>query len=110
MKNVGSIAQSRGKEAEIEIGQQLDVSGWTTTTSPELDYARKTDLQVECPEGIEWNIQVSTSPKSNRQRETLEKRGVTPIASTELERSGLSAGIYICNRVCSVVECPQKNS
>lgn len=105
MKTPGHQAKIAGREAEQRVIDELQEAGWHTTISPELDYAHKTDVITTCPGGTEFPIQISTSPKSARQQKTLERRGVTPIATGELDRHGDRVSNYICSRICKIEEC-----
>lgn len=95
--SIGLQARLSGQAAEDLVNQQLVQGGFTTSQSPILDYAKKTDVLATCNYGTVTPVQVSTSPKSARQQRKLHERGILPIATSELERTGSSAAAFICS-------------
>jgi len=94
----GSRAQRAGKEAEKAVSACLSGAGWGIVTSAVLDYSRKTDVLAECPEGMVYPLQVSISPKSARQIETLKERGVLNVTPKNV-------GQIVCGNCVNVESC-----
>lgn len=104
-KNPGLEGQRQGREAEETIAEAFNAAGWGTFTSPEHDYAHKTDVVAICPNGEVFNVQVSVNPKSKRQTATLKKRDVVPISLRETTKRGVSPTVLACARCAFTATC-----
>ena len=100
-----ALAQSRGRTAEVRVIGDLEAASWRVNTSSELDYGNKVDARTVCPGRRPFDLQVSVGDKSNRQHATLEARGVHPVSVAELDRGGVTAAEFICERLCTRVLC-----
>ena len=71
-------SQERGRQAEERVYTLAQTLGNARMATQGEDHAGKTDVVLE-----DYQIQVSVSPKSKKQRKRLEARGVTNIPGGE---------------------------
>lgn len=101
--DIGNQARIDGLAAEAMVKDQLVDAGWQVVTSPTLDYANKVDAYAICPVGNEFPLQISLHPKSRRQEQALEARGVFPLPTSRLADDTASG--FVCSSLCSRDAC-----
>ncbi len=88
MSNRNVLAGRKGNDAgfqhEAYVANYFIGNGWKYHTSPNLDYANKTDGVTTCPNGEEFPIQASLNGKSVRATRQLEQRGITVVTEDNL--------------------------
>jgi hypothetical protein len=98
-KKIGLEARRKGRKAEKRVVDELlSYTGWSIEVSPELDYAKKTDVTATCPLEKSFPLQVSVDDKSSRERKKLERRGITSVSLRRLHANKQTVPEFLCNQ------------
>ncbi len=107
---IGLEAQKRGREAEERVIEELSRAGWGTEVSPELDYAKKTDVTATCPLEKSFPLQVSVDDKSPRERKRLARRGIVSVSLRTLNKNEQTTPEFLCAQCPLGEQCDTKAS